>query len=89
MSDFNKNSAGKHGPSKKEHVKPISSSKVTRSLERETSHGFQEFDTLEDLNEFFTTDPDLKMGSVFEPPLFKKMKTPTVQDMARSEGKRA
>lgn len=79
MSNNNQNK--KFGPQKQ--------SKVTRQLAKESGHGFQEFDNIEALQEFFTTNPDEVMGSTFEPPLFKRSrKNPDSYEKKVMEGKR-
>lgn len=60
--------------------------KITKQLEKDTCHGFQTFDDLKDLNDFFQTDPHDVPGSRLEP-AFNKNK-PTKQDLSRSQGKR-
>jgi hypothetical protein len=57
-----------------------------KGLERETSHGFTVHNSLKELHDFFTLDPDSLPGGSIEPPIFKKQK-PSKKDLDRSEGK--
>lgn len=58
-------------------------SNTTRKLEKLTNQGFTEFDSLEELNDFYSKDPE-EVDSSLEPPLFKSK--PTNRDLRNSGG---
>lgn len=66
---------------------PISKSdrKITRSLERETGHGFTVHQSLQDMHEFFTRDEDLDPGAMLQPPIFKQSRV-SKKELAKSQG---
>lgn len=61
-------------------------SKELKQLSKDTNHGFSEFKDLQDLNEYFMSDPDSVGAYDTEPPIF--FKKPSREQLARSKGTR-
>lgn len=62
-------------------------SQKVKSLQSQTSHGFQEFENLQQLNEFFREDPADHPRNLFEPVIGPRAR-PTARDRAVSRGDR-
>lgn len=72
---------------KRQKNSPFTNSKSTETklLERQYNQGFQEFKSLESLNNYYSKDPDSRKSlEEFEPPAYRNK--PTEKDRAISRG---